>query len=156
MEILLRLVAAGLQHLLEDALSDGVLAYKGILADTPHLALFTAGPGWSSGNVLAQYTEADFTGYARKPAVFANAGLSAGGRPQCISAAVNFSPTGTTITNTAAGVLLVSDVTAGELWGVGYFSKPIELASPLADLAIIAKFAVPDLAPDWGKLVTVS
>ncbi len=156
MDVLLRLVKGGLNHLLLDALNNAGVGYKGLLVDTPHLALYKAGPGFAVGNILSAFTLADYDGYANLPVTFGPAGEGAGGRPQSLAPSVLFSPTGATTANAILGVLLVDALVATELWGQGVFAAPIDLAKAADDLEIVPKFAVPLSAADWGLLVTIN
>lgn len=91
---------------LERAVLDALDAVGGPL-EGAEIALYKAGPGPSGGMALADFEEADFTGYARVPIGLGTIHTDEDGAAE-LTQYVEFVATGSATTNTVEGVMIVN------------------------------------------------
>jgi len=150
----LQFVRTGLAHILSDVLQFASQTVVPGTLNAVWVGLFTAGPAWAIGNFLAQYSEATYSGYARKQIVWGSQGIDANLRAEVQGGALQFQPTGNTPSNTIVGVLVCDASTAGNLIAVGMLSSSKILGVTTDVLTIVPRFAVPGVITpvDWGEL----
>jgi hypothetical protein len=154
----LQFVQAGLAHFLSDVLQPASQTTVAGTLQTVYLGLFTAGPAWAIGNVLSQYTEANYAGYARQQIVWGDRGIDANSRPNVIGSALQFQPTGNAPANTIVGAMLCDAVSAGNLLAVGQLTQSKVLGQTTDTLTIVPRFAIPGVINpvDWGEIVGIA
>lgn len=153
----MQLVAAALASVLSDALRlASQTTYAGTLVGA-WLGLYTAGPAWGINNVLSQYTEANYNGYARQQIVWGDEGVDVTFRPEVFGSALQFQPTGNLVANTIIGTFIASASSGGQLLAVGQLTTSKVLNVTTDTLTIVPRFAVPGVITpvDWGEIVGV-
>jgi len=99
----------------------------------PKMALFKNDIVPTPSNVLADFTEADFTGYAQQSPVFGAVVIDENGIPVA-PASSTFTASGSAITNTVYGMYLLDST--GALVGAARFDSPRGFAN-LGDFEIV-------------------
>lgn len=117
---------------------DAISAAAGILDDAL-LKLYTAGPVLSGTMVLADFTEADFDGYA--DVAIADAQWSAafllGGTVPCLRGPmVGFTPTGSTTPNVVIGWLL-TNAAGTVLYWAELLDEPVNMTGVTSHLDVV-------------------
>lgn len=112
------------------------------LWDTPTLHLATAVPILAKGMVLADFTEADFSGYVDAALTF-SAVESGGPNSRGISAAAYFAATTATpfVANTIVGIY-VTDGTGAVLYGAQAIDPPVQFSAPGDWQEFVLQFAL--------------
>lgn len=154
----MQLVQAGLAHVLSDVLQPASQTVVAGTLYTVYCGLYTAGPAWAIGNVLSQYTEANYNGYARQRIVWGDEGIDLTLRPSVFGGALQFQPNGSAVSNTIIGAFVADALTAGNLLAVGQLTTSKVLNVPTDVLLIVPRFAIPGVITpvDWGEIVGVS
>lgn len=107
------------------------------------VGLFTNSIVPTPSNVLADFTQADYTGYALSSAVVWTAvEISQDGRPQAVSQLFTFAPSNAVTPNTVRGIILV-DGAGTTLLASSLFSTPVGLNGPTDALYVVLTIKEP-------------
>lgn len=103
------------------------------------IMLYTAGPAPSKTSLLSQYTEANYTGYARvdvQDTVWRAAELEDGSKPIIRGDSIEFRPTDAVVSNTIRGYLMLN-VAGTAIEGGEQFDEPVLLNSALTAVSVV-------------------
>jgi hypothetical protein len=131
-------------------------AYSGPLYQ-PYLGLYTAiSPSASPDSVMANITEASFTGYARlQNTTWSGPSYAAAGLAEILTQLLEWTPTDGAVPQNIAGVFWADALTAGNLLGVDPFPSPFPLPDQFSTLAWVGKLAL-QLAADYGAGILIN
>lgn len=106
------------------------------------IALFKNDFAPNQDSLIADFTEADYTGYARSTAVvWGTPFINVDGVAEMIAPGKQFQPSGTTVANTIYGYYVV-DSGGTDLVYSERFATPVPLAGPLDALPIIPRYLI--------------
>ncbi len=146
-----KFVSGGAAKLLGDALRViGDPAGNGVLG-TVFAGLINAPIAWDWSLALADITEGGFDGYARQAVTWSTEKTDPTGRPETISTALVWSPTGALTNTSIKAVSLHSLAAAGVLYGLAFLPVPISMASSADVLEAILRVSIPRNVNEWGQ-----
>jgi hypothetical protein len=132
------------RYLQELFLTDLISNLIGVSTAYPYLHLFTNNVTPSPTSVIADFTEADYTGYASQPIPGVGAvGWASQGAAVAYSGPVIFAPTGTAVTNIIYGYY-ITDSGSTHLWGAALLPSPYSMTDPTTILNIVTPWNVAD------------
>jgi hypothetical protein len=122
--------------------------------DGTFLGLYQAGtPVLNRANVLADITEANFTGYARQALVWDAPYTDQAVLEVLEAASLHWQPTDAVVPNVITGLFIASAAVAGQLLASVPLPSPgVGLPGPLAALTVIARFGL-DFDGNWGDFI---